>query len=334
MLYSRICTRFGLGGLATIILLSTGCDSAERLVQVAEEPPLAPTLTVTDLGATYRRDSTRTPDALFFDSANKGGSTSIRAEDALHLDWKTSGYYQRNRELGQVFNVPAGEDVTLDALVLRTGNSATAVLAGTAGAPLFIQFFEVSGTPRINDNGTPVGTDATHGFTTNHRADDYIDGVTYRPLLVAEGGTFPDIAATTKTGGEPGHLRYLRFDLGGAAELTLEGGRRYAFVVGFAEEGQEFGFTLGNDNLAAEGAAPVLRTDASGRAWWGLRREGAGGIPTQIPGESPPLDTALDASLKRESRFAPGYRTELMPTTNGFPDVDTYRVVEFYVEVK
>ena len=289
-----------------------------------------PLLQVTDLGKIYEPDPAVTPDYGYFAASDAGGSTSVRRVDEPGLKWKKQGYYQRNRDLGQVFSIPAGDTLQLDAVVLRTGNSGSAILAGNPGAEVYLQLFEVVGRPAVNDNGTPAGAASTHGFTRNHRADDFLDGITYRNLLVAGGGRFPELPATTGTGGQPGHLRYLRWDLLGDGELTLPGGRRYAFLVGFSTPAPRQGFTLGNNNLAADPATAALRTDARGQAWWSMRREGDGTLPpTRRPGVSPPADSL---ALKQESLFGDTHQLELLPTTNGFPDVDTYRVLEFYLE--
>ena len=291
-------------------------------------------LAVEDLGADYVRDPLATPDYLFFAVSNTGGTTSIRAVDSLNLKWKTQGYYQRNRELGQTFSIPGDTSLTLDALVVRTGNSRSAVLANTPGAAVHLQLFEVIGEPVINDNGTPMGTDAEHGYTTNHRADDYLEGLTYRSLFVARGGVFPDIPPTDQNGGQPGRLRYLRFELQGEAEVVLEGGKRYAWLLGFDITGPGLGFSLGNDNGAGNPAAPELRTDARGAERWSMRREGDGTLPpTRVPGDNPPTDAETVADLRSESLFQPGYEWDLPPTTDGWPDVDTYRTMEFYLEV-
>ena len=191
------------------------------------------------------------------------------------------------------------------------------------------------GEPVIDDNGTPVGTDASHGFTNNHRADDFIQGVSYNSLLAVAGGYFPAISPTSQNGGEWGHLHYLRWNLLGDNELTLEGGKRYAFMVGFKEPAEARSFTLANVNRAADPAEPVLLTDSNGHSWWSMRREGNGTIPpTTFPGTSPPTDPAVLQALRAESLFQVGHPYLLSPTTNGFPDVDTYRTLEFYVETR
>ena len=52
-----------------------------------------------------------------------------------------------------------------------------------------------------------------------------------------------------------------------------------------------------------------------------------------VPGNDPPADQNLVESLKTESLFPAGNeRFDLSPTSNGFPDVDTYRAFEFYIE--
>jgi hypothetical protein len=292
-------------------------------------------LKVTALGKEYKPDPARVP--IMQTEANTGGSTSVRNE--LPLIWKESGYFQRNRDLGQVFTPE--QTFVLDAIVLRTGPSDAAVLAGAPGAKVFVQFFEVTGTPTINDNGTPPGTKAKHGFSSNHRCDDFIEGVTYKSIRVVKGGVFPDIPPTRDAGGQPvngdaGRFHYMRWAFTGDDRLTFEAGKRYAFMVGFEEPGRNRGFTLANANKAGIDAPPSL-TDQHDRyhGGWGLRREGDGTLPpTMIPGPQPPADAQKVEQLKRESLFATGAaRYELSPTTDGYPDVDTYRDHEFYLEV-
>jgi hypothetical protein len=287
------------------------------------------------IGKSYVPDTARL--AIYQPIASPGGSTSVRNVDRENLEWKAQGYYQRNRDLGQVFT--AEKDFWLDALVLCTGPTDKAVLSETPGARVFLQFYEVLGSPRINDNGTPAGTEALHGFTTNHRADDFIEGVTYAPLLRIGGGIFPDIPPTfdgeAAINGDAGRLVYMRWQLSGPP-LKFEAGRRYAFMVGFEEAGRGYGFTLGNYNAARIDAPPSL-DDTHDRypGGWSLRREGDGTTPpTMIPGEGPPTAVADHQRLYRESLFPQGEgRYALAPTTDGYPDVDTYRDLTFALEV-
>ena len=316
-----------------------------QLPNVAERPICADTaevlfvengLALEDLGKSYDPDAAGTvPAYLRFSIADGGGTTSVRRQDRANLKWKSQGYYQRNRELGQIINIPEGDSIRLDAIVLRTGNTQSAVLAGAPGAEVYLQLYSVEGTATINDNGTPTGTPSEHGFSDNHRTDDYLDGIAYRPIAILRGGVFPDIPATTGNGGEAGHLRYLRWDLLEGGELVLEGGRRYAFLVGFTASGPGKGFSLANNNLAGSAEAPELRTDANGADWWSMRREGDGTLPpTRVPGPNPPGGDSLRMALQDESLYAFNHECGLAPTTDGFPDVDTYRTLEFYVETK
>lgn len=293
-------------------------------------------LHVTALGKQYTPHPERTRIATT--RSDPGGSTSVRNVNAKRLTWKSQGYYQRNRDLGQVF--APRQDFRLDAIVLRTGPSDSAVKAGAPGAELFLQFFEVVGDPHINNNGTPPGTDAKHGFSKNHRCDDFIEGVEYRSIHIVRGGRFPDLPPTKDIRGEPtgdnaGKLHYLRLDLTGADELVFKSGRRYAFMVGFTQPGPERAFTLGNNNAASAKAVPSL-TDSHDyyHDGWGLRREGDGKVPPTMTGNPQPVsDPQFRRKLIRESLFdAPPGRYELAPTTDGYPDVDTYRDLEFYLE--
>jgi hypothetical protein len=310
--------------------------AAYQVGQAADAPTSQTGLSVTALGKRYAPDPRRV--VVQQAHADPGGSTSIRNTDRAHLAWKTNGYFQRNRDLGQVFTAP--RDFQLNALVLRTGPSDAAVLAGVPGAKVFVQFFGVSGEPRLHDNGTPPGTDARHGFSKNHRCDDYLTGVEYRPVCVVNGGTFPALPASRDldgrpTGNEAGRLVYLHWQFAGEARLKFQAGKRYAFLVGCEEPSRARGFTLANVNAAGVNAPPSL-TGAHDRyhGGWGLRREGDGTLPpTMFPGAQPPDDSAQLGRLHREALFAEGpSRYSLSPTTDGFPDVDTYRDLEFYLE--
>ncbi len=293
-------------------------------------------LTVTSLGPQFKPDPARVVVAQ--PHGDQGGNTSIRNTAADALEWKAAGYFQRNRDLGQVFTAP--RDFTLAALVLKTGPSDASVLAGAPGAKVFVQFFEATGEPCIHDNGTPSGTPAKHGFSKNHRCDDYVIGVEYRPLHLSKGGVLPALAPTlradrTPTGDGSGRGVYLRWQFSCADELKFQKGKRYAFVVGFEEPGKARGLTFANANNAAAPDAPAL-VDRHDRypGGWSLRREGDGTLPpTMVPGETPPAETTTRARLKRESLFAEGdARYVLAPTTDGFPDVDTYRDLLFFIE--
>ncbi|HEV7282989.1 MAG TPA: hypothetical protein VGN57_22475 [Pirellulaceae bacterium] len=69
---------------------------------------------------------------------------------------------------------------------------------------------------------------------------------------------------------------------------------------------------------------------------WGLRREGNGkNPPTMLTTSTQPTDPAQDEALRAESLFPEGdARFAISPTTDGYPDVDTYRDLEFYLIAK
>jgi hypothetical protein len=66
---------------------------------------------------------------------------------------------------------------------------------------------------------------------------------------------------------------------------------------------------------------------------WGIRREGNGrNPPLMFPGERPPTDPAKLRQLRDEASFPEGEaRFAIPPTTDGYPDVCTYRDLEFYL---
>jgi hypothetical protein len=257
-----------------------------------------------------------------------GGNTSVRSESPLI--WKDKGYFRRARDLGQVFTAPL--DFTLDAIVLRTGNAHLAFLPGAENARVFVQLFQVTGNPIINDNGTPPGTKATHGFSTNHRCDDFVTGVKYEPLRVVTGGRLPNLADKGD-----GKLTYMKWSFTGENPLRFEKGKRYAFMIGFVQPAPERNFTLANRNNASSPRPPLIDDGEDGyRGGWGLRREGNGKTPPlKVPGEFPPSDPTTLRQLQTESAFPKGdARYAIPPTCEGYPDVDTYRDHEFYIVAK
>lgn len=315
-------------------------------------------LQIQDLGKAYTLDQSKLRKGLYFhvpsDLVNHG-NTSIRNEAEESLVWKGSpnangyGYFQRNRDMGQVVNIPEGDDVKLDALVLRTSKGDNALMEGVAGAELYVAFYEVQAKVnqqiKINENGTSKGEEATHGFDLQfNRCDDFIEGDQYIFLHMASGGVFPEIPHTTQpvyarpgrpNGEQEGHLRYIRFDLQGDSELTLKAGKQYAFMVGFSEPGKDraIAWSIRTEVHTKEKAAFV--TDENGLVRWGIRREGDGTLPPlMIEDANPPADPATYQKLVKESLFAPDHFSTLPPTSDGYPDVDTYRTMEFYLEIK
>lgn len=294
----------------------------------------AQNLRIESLGETLEKGSLNIIDSQELFST--GGSTSLRNNQQKNLIWKHQGYFQRNRDLGQVFQAP--KNFELKAIILRTGPSITAILENTPGTRVFIQLFEVIGNPYIHENDTPEGSQASHGFTENHKGDDYIAGITYKSIAIIKGGIFPEIPPTLindkANSDQSGKLHYLSFLIDGL-NYTFEKGKRYAFLVGFEDEGENIGFTLANFNRASHDDIPSLTSPHDPYpAGWGIRREGNGeNPPTLVPGTSAPSDKQLLNLLIEQSLFPEGIqRFQISPTTDGYPDVDTYRDLEFYIE--
>lgn len=294
-------------------------------------------LIVTDLGKTYSFDPSKTPANLYFEKTDKGGntSTSVRNDTEANLVWNDDqGYYSRNRDLGQIFN--PDKNITLDAIVLRTSGSDKAVKTGAPDAYVILQIYEVVGTPIINDNGTAFGDEAEGRFGSWHAMDDYVDGVTYVPLLIATGGQFP-IMDVTSSSNTKGKMRYMRWDI--TNNMKLIGGKRYCFLVGFENPVFDCSMALANINLirsqGKNGDPIYIFKDPSNMKWWGVRREGNSTYPpTRSPGIeyfSEP-DEPLKSQLKSESMFDSN-RFINEPASDGFPSIDSYRTLQFYIEI-
>ncbi|MBD3419045.1 MAG: hypothetical protein GF398_02895 [Chitinivibrionales bacterium] len=292
-------------------------------------------LTMNNLGKNYARNTWSTD--IYAEKAYRGdGVMSVRNNEAPQ--WKDKGYYQRSRDCGQTFT--ATKDCVLDAVIIRTSNSSKAVFKNAIGQPMFMQLFEITGTPTINDNGTPYGSEPAHGFGVGqkmHRCDDYFENITFTSIGVAHGATFPDIAPTYPSG-TAGKLAYVRCDFTGEHEIELKSGHRYAFMLGFTNP-TDFGplyedqcrIGISMENFASAKEPPDLTVDLTPYAGgFSIRREGDGTLPpTMIPGATP------QPHLIPEAMFAAGAaRYELSPTSDGYPDVDTYRDWNFYLEVK
>jgi len=316
-------------------------DDADYSLTAAVPGLVRSGLIVTDLGKNYSYNPKVTPANLYFDDTDKGGntSTSVRNDSYDNIEWKNNeGYYQRNRDLGMIFN-PL-ENITLDAIVLRTSGSNKAVKTGAPDAPVIMQIFEVVGTPVLNNNGTGAGDTAEGRFQDSHASDDYVEGVEYVQLLLATGGTFP-IHDVTSSSNKAGKLRFMRWDI--TNDMQLIGGKRYMFVVGFEKPIYDCSMALANINpinaQSKRGNNIYLHTDPAGKKWWGVRREGNSTYPpTRAPGSEPISEPGepLRSQLKAESMFKNDRLTnpDDDPTSDGFPSIDTYRTLQFYIETK
>ncbi|MBC8032940.1 MAG: hypothetical protein H7Y03_02260 [Chitinophagaceae bacterium] len=328
MLIRLLITSLPLLFLSTCVSTKTGAENSAAIHDSKNR------LVITDIGKEYIPDGKNVVVAQ--NNYDKGGTTSIRNIDREHLAWKEDGYFQRNRDIGQVFTPE--KDVELQAIVLRTGPTDKAVLENTPGAKMFVQFYQLSGNPTINDNGTPLGTNAKHGFSSNHRCDDYIEGVEYKTLQVVKGGVFPKMPITFKgdsaVNSDEGRLRFMRWKIAGPP-LAFQQNHRYAFIIGFEEPGNGFGFTLANANTAGFNYPPSITDENDNyKGGWSIRREGDGQVLLQtFPGNSPPQKQSDRARLYQQSLFDSKLnRWKAAPYTDGYPDVDTYRDLQFFIE--
>ena len=263
-------------------------------------------LDITASSTPWRRP--RPPSALVHHATDdKGGNTSLRFMANRKVDenkYPTNSVTvfakaareqpQRDRDLGQTF-LTGEKGGKLDALFLRVGHADLAMLTNTPGARVAVQWFEVTGEPRLNDHGTP-GFAGKFDRVTSPELDDYLEGETYKPLRVVEGR----LPATLN------QSDYLKLDFTGDDEFTLEPRRTYAFLLMFLERAPMRGMTLANEYYGTYTPDPANKFRGHG-----IRREGLPAFPD---------------NWKERLNQPPG--------TLGFPDVCTFRDLHFAVTVK
>ncbi len=238
---------------------------------------------------------------------DKGGNTSLRFVANRKVDenkYPTNGVTafaraareqpQRDRDLGQTF-LTGDQRVRLDALFLRVGHADLAMLTNTPGARVAVQWFEVTGEPRLNDHGTP-GFAGKFDRLTSPELDDYLEGETYTPLRVLE-ARLPEKLAKGD---------HLKLDFTGEDEFPLEPHRTYAFLLMFLTRAPLRGMTLANEYYGTYTPDPTNKLRGHG-----IRREG---LP-QFPDDW-------------KARLAQP------PGTLGFPDVCTFRDLHYAVTVR
>jgi hypothetical protein len=223
----------------------------------------------------------------------------------------------------------------LTAITVRTGFGSNVVRPGTYGQPVSLQVFRVTGAPRLHDNGTAAPVEALHGFPHDRvgqaipaERDDYLTGEQYESVTVLRGARFPTKHAFGLSADEavdPAHLalkgRYLRFDVSDA-DAILQPGETYAFLLMIDEAGEERGFTLANHYAG---------TYAGGH---GIRRDGSGVFPPPPADPAKPFRDPANEIAWKAAHFPADVaaRTAIPPGTDGYPDVDTWRNLSFWVE--
>lgn len=291
-----------------------------------------------------------------YNMADRGGNTSVAHDDSNIFKWsgespyehESWGYFdsngneipyiKRDRDLGQTFVFDGDVPKTLKSVTVRTGFGTNAVRPGMYGQEVSIQFFEVIGNPVINTNGSAGNMEAFHGFPHNRNGDtipsdrdDFNDGETYKPLKVFRGGIFPkpvDFGFLTNDNTPSPDDRnlkgkYLRFIISSAG-ITLHPKKQYAFLIMIDKAGHERGFSLANNYRGNYDLGH------------GIRRDGNGVFPPVQA--DPQFDFSHDKNFEalKSAHFPANFeeRCAISPGTNGYPDVCTWRDLEFYIEAE
>jgi lysophospholipase L1-like esterase len=286
-------------GSLTLVLFSLALVTGHSLagLQITASPRLPRELT----NATPRPGATVMIRNLHSDP---GGTTSLRFVSHRIVDTNkylprsvtVFGRYaaiqpQRDRDLGQTFRT---QDVPfrMRHLTLRVGPSERAVLAGALGARVALQWFEVEGSPYLDDHGTH-GALGRFDRAEAPELDDFLVGETLLPIHVTEGRLPSRIAAND----------YLQFVLTGKDAIWLQPNRGYGFLLMFRDQAPDRSLALANEYFGRYRPDP-------GNPWvgHGIRREGMPGFPERW----------------RARLVQP-------PGTLGFPDVCTHRDLWFAV---
>jgi len=295
--------------------------------------------------------------ASYSKSDHGKGNTSLAHDDSNIFKWsgdspyahETWGYFdqtgaeipyiKRDRDLGQTFFFDSEIPKILKSITVRTGFGTNVVRRGMYGQKISIQLFEVIGSPVLNNNGSDSHTEAFHGFphnrtgdSINTNRDDYFDGEIYQPLKVIRGASFPKPTdfgfLTNDTVPLPEDLnlkgKYLRFLISSDSSILLQPKKQYAFLFMIDEVGAERGFALANNYYGNfEGGH-------------GIRRDGNGIFPP-VPA-NPQLDFIHEKNKEalKAAHFPENFaeRIKISPGTNGYPDVCTWRDLEFYIEAE
>lgn len=288
-----------------------------------------------------------------YEDCDKGGNTSLAFDKSdiykwsgqssfahqswgyFDLDGNEIPYIKRDRDLGQTFQINAGEPVLLRAVVVQTGFGDNVVRPEMYGQALSMQIFEVSGNQVLNNNGSDDNTEAFHGFPHNRTGDsissfrdDFFEGEMFYQIAVFRGGKFPEkagfgFAENDSVSPDNPKLKgkYLEFTLPDNAEVTLHPGKQYAFLFMIDEMGDNRGFTLANHYI---GNYPDGH---------GIRRDGNGIFPPEPANPEFNFTDPKNAPAYASAHFPVDFekRSAIQPGTNGYPDVCTWRDLVFYI---
>ena len=333
--------------LVVALILTTGMAQGQLTVTKVDGPPNGEQVRIQQT----IRDETG-PTSFRFYAPRSGPPTktnalaydpdSTRSDQAIKAKSEAK-YYYRDRDLGQTFTT-GDTGFKLGAITVRL-QPVDVVDGDPAGAKVSLQLMKVTGTAKINDNGTTIGNNppytnprwATYAFTwpddpnddvtPNRRpykyaSDDYIEGETYEHLMLASGGIVPKNLNTND---------YLRWELGPENQTMLEPNTTYAFLFLFDEpapKGVNRNIPLSNRNVLPGGQGKDPYPDGHM-----IRRDGSSTSfdDVFIADENDPNDVetsrnAAEFPVQLKDRIA------IQPGTLGYPDVDTYRDLYFIME--
>ena len=346
---------------AGILLLTEACwlllcpaAAAELTARRVDEPPRGATVRISQT----RRDETG-PTSFRYYAPRTGPATKSnvlaydpdpRRSDAAIEARSEASYYYRDRDLGQTIAVD-GPSFRVGALTVRLQPVDVAGGGDPGGAAVSIQWFRVTGTPRIDDNATTAPTDedrssgvawtnprwATYAFNwpidprdaamadrrpLRHLTDDFIVGERYESIRVCSGAKIPVGLSTND---------YLRFEFSGEDAIELRSGGRYAFLILFdqpAAPGVQRNIPLSNINVLPGGQSgdPYPQGHM-------IRRDGRTTDFEEVFIRDPADVDDVNAS-RRSAEFPAdrAARLAIEPGTLGYPDVDTYRDLYFLLE--
>lgn len=325
--------------LAILLLNVLPCCGQRNNLKIILTDSLLPTNVIASYGGFDKGGNT----SIAFDAVDAykwSGATPFKADSWGYFtkEGREVPYIKRDRDLGQTFLYEGLSPRVLKTITVSTGYGSNVVRPMMYGKPVSIQIFEVNGTAVLNDNGSGGLIEAFHGFPHNRPGDsispsrdDYYSGETFTSLAVFTGGKFPskkDFGFSENAVIAPGDSllkgRLLQFFLPPGRPLILQPGKTYAFLIMIDNMGLDCGFTLANHYTGYY---------KGGHA---IRRDGNGVFP---PVAAMPLKHFKDPKNKkayRSAHFPSDFeqRTRIVPGTNGYPDVDTWRDLFFAVEVE
>lgn len=245
-------------------------------------------------------------------------------------------YIKRDRDLGQTFLFEEETPKYLQSITVQTGFGYNTIREATYGKDVAIQIFEVQGSTRLNSNSSEGNTRAYHGWPHDRsdermtpEKDDYLVGEKYKSVKVIRGYTFPsqkDFGFSENETIDPNHKKikgqYLKFDIPKDEQIIMQPGKTYAFLIMIENMTKNAGFTLAN---------LYKGTYEHGH---GIRRDGNGVFPPERAYPSEDFDHQVNRKAMEAAHFPQDFdkRAAISPGTNGYPDVDTWRDLVFYIE--